>query len=249
MPVRPGPRTIAAEVRNALRAAADSKVAAQGQTYFKEAVVLMGVRALEMRRIARETYQQVKPHWTLKEALALCNNVLPDPRLEVKGVAVLVCERFGKEFEPRLLPTVRDWIERGDCDSWAIIDALCSSILGPLLGRFPDLIEETTTWTASPNRWLRRAAAVSLTKMARRGQMLDRVYRVAERLLDDRDNLVCKANGWLLRDAGHTDPVRLEAFLRKHGPRLSGTTLRYAIEHFPKEKRVVLLSDTRQPRT
>src|SRR5262245_38183969 len=119
MPVRPSPRTIAAEIHDALRAAADPKAAAQGQTYFKEAVTLMGVRAQEMRRIARETYQQVKPHWTLKEALALCEILLPNPRLEVKGVAIVVCERFGREFDPRLLPTVQDWIDRGACDSWA----------------------------------------------------------------------------------------------------------------------------------
>src|SRR5262249_55277615 len=136
MAVRPSPRTIAGEIRNALRAAADPKAAAQGQTYFKEAVTLMGVRAPDMRRIARATVQQVKPPWTLKEALGLCEILLPDPRLEVKGVAVLVCERFGKEFEPGLLPTVREWIDRGDCDSWAIIDALCSSVIGPLLTRF-----------------------------------------------------------------------------------------------------------------
>jgi 3-methyladenine DNA glycosylase AlkD len=71
------------------------------------------------------------------------------------------------------------------------------------------------------------------------------VYLVAERLLDDRDDLVCKATGWLLRDAGRTDRARLEVFLRQQGPRLSRTTIRYAIEHFSPEIRAVLLRDTR----
>jgi hypothetical protein len=53
--------------------------------------------------------------------------------------------------------------------------------------------------------------ALSLTKPARRGQMVNQVYQVAERLLDDCDDLVCKANGWLPRDACRTDCLRLEA--------------------------------------
>lgn len=60
------------------------------------------------------------------------------------------------------------------------------------------------------------------------------------------DDLIHKANGWLLREAGKTDPGRLERFLLAHGPAIPRTTLRYAIERFPEPKRKALLRDTRQ---
>src|SRR5262249_11002291 len=119
---KPPPQQIAKDTLAALRGTADGKLAATAQTFFKEPVTLRGVRAADMRRIARETYLRVKPHWSLADAVALCEIMLRDPRLEMKGVAVLVCERFGDEFDASLLAVIQKWIERGDCASWAIID-------------------------------------------------------------------------------------------------------------------------------
>lgn len=55
-----------------------------------------------------------------------------------------------------------------------------------------------------------------------------------------------KATGWLLREAARTDPGRLEAFLIRHGPAISRTALRYAIEHFPKAKRLEIMEKTKR---
>lgn len=81
--------------------------------------------------------------------------------------------------------------------------------------------------------------------LARRGKHLDAVYRIAERLFAVDDDLIQKATGWLLREAGKTDIERLERFLLGHGPAISRTTLRYAIERFPPGKRKLLLNETR----
>ena len=61
----------------------------------------------------------------------------------------------------------------------------------------------------------------------------------------DREDLVQKAVGWMLREAGRTDPARLERFLRANGSRTPRTTLRYAIERFPEATRLALLEATR----
>ena len=92
---------------------------------------------------------------------------------------------------------------------------------------------------------MRRASAVSFIKLARRGQRLDDVYAVSRRLFPADDDLIEKANGWLLREAGKTDMPRLEAFLIRHGPKIPRTTVRYAIERFPEEKRKRILEKTR----
>jgi 3-methyladenine DNA glycosylase AlkD len=92
---------------------------------------------------------------------------------------------------------------------------------------------------------LRRGAAVAFVPLARRGRELDAAYEVASRLFDDGEDLIHKATGWLLREAGTTDPRRLERFLRAEGPRIPRTALRYAIERFPPPKRKRLLAATR----
>jgi len=242
---KPTPRAVAAELLEALQRSASPGAAQQGQTYFKEPVQLLGVSVPQMRRLAREVHVRVKAQWTLKDALALCQLMLPDPRLEVKGVALLVCERFHSSFDASLVPTVQKWIERGWCDSWAVIDTVCAGVLGPLLLRCPELADATQPWTKSRNLWLRRAAAVALTKPARQGELLDAAYAVAERLMRDEEDLVQKATGWLLREAGRTDMERLAAFLRRHGPRCARTTVRYAIERFPPDVRRRLLVETK----
>jgi 3-methyladenine DNA glycosylase AlkD len=93
--------------------------------------------------------------------------------------------------------------------------------------------------------WVRRAAAVSLTPLARRGENLDTAYSVATALLDSREDLMHKAVGWLLRECGKTDERKLEAFLLQKGPGVPRTALRYAIERFPPARRRRILEETR----
>jgi 3-methyladenine DNA glycosylase AlkD len=246
MPAKPTPRTIASEIKRGLRRIADQQVAERGRAFFKEPVRLMGVRAADMHRIAREVYVRVRSHWQLEQAVSLCDLLLPDGRFEVRAVAILLCERFSQSFRKSLFVKAQQWIEAGYCDSWGMVATICPCVLGPLIARYPELSARTRRWTRSANRWLRRAAAVSFVKLARRGKHLDEAYDIAGRLLADPDDLVRKATGWLLREAGRTDHTLLEAFVREHGRKCSRTTLRYAIEHFPEPSRKQILHETRK---
>ena len=93
--------------------------------------------------------------------------------------------------------------------------------------------------------WLRRAAMVALVKPARRGLALEKVHAYAAPLLNDPEDLVQKAVGWLLREAGKTDMERLRQYLEKYGRNCARTTLRYAIERFPEITRRQILESTR----
>jgi 3-methyladenine DNA glycosylase AlkD len=119
-------------------------------------------------------------------------------------------------------------------------------VLAPLVEGHPEILPEVVAFTGSPNMWLRRGAAVTFVPLARHGKHLDTAYHVASRLFGDREDLMHKAVGWLLREAGKTDMPRLERFLRAEGPGMPRTTVRYAIERFPTPKRNRLLEATRR---
>ena len=124
-------------------------------------------------------------------------------------------------------------------------DALGTFVIALYLRQFPETLPQLKSWTRAKNLWLRRAAAVSLVPLARKGERLDETYAIAERLFNYPEDLIHKATGWVLREAGKTDQVRLRNFLLQHGAQIPRTALRYAIERFPEAERKRLLSLTR----
>lgn len=123
----------------------------------------------------------------------------------------------------------------------------CGTVIGPLLLAHPELVGEVAGRVVHRNLWVRRAAAVSLVRLASRGLALDEAYDVATALRPDGHDLIQKTAGWLLREAGRTDRARLARYLRDAGAALPRTTLRSAIEHFPPDERRALLTGTRAP--
>lgn len=242
------PEDVAKKAISQIKSKANPEKAVQAQRYFKEQISSYGLTSDEVRKIARDLSHEVRRSWTLRQAVELCEILLPNKYLEAKGVATLIFLDFRKEFDPSIFSTVKKWLARDYCDNWASVDVLCPDALGPLLEQYPGLKTKIKTWTASPNRWVKRASAVSFIKLARRGKSLDAAYAVAKRLFPVEDDLIEKANGWLLREAGKTDLPRLEKFLLSYGGRLPRTTLRYAIERFPEAKRKTLLLKTKVPR-
>lgn len=245
----PSPKALAAESRARLAAAADPGVAARSRSYFKEgdAVAFYGLKTPDLRRIERELSGQVGGLWTLRDALAYCDRMLAAPQLEAKGLGLLLLARYERSFTPGLLRTAKSWLARGRCANWATTDVLSLSIIAPILRGGPRHAATVAGWTRSRSLWVRRAAAVALVPMARRGQALETAYGVAAGLRGDEQDLVHKATGWLLREAGKTDPARLERFLLAQGRRLPRTALRYAIERFPAVRRRRLLALTGSP--
>jgi 3-methyladenine DNA glycosylase AlkD len=117
--------------------------------------------------------------------------------------------------------------------NWASCDTLCNHTIGALVERYPVFLENLKTWTASENRWMRRASAVSLIIQARKGLFLNDVFDLAERLLTDADDLVQKGYGWLLKAASEAHQDAVFQFVMAHKAFMPRTALRYAIEKMP----------------
>jgi 3-methyladenine DNA glycosylase AlkD len=88
----------------------------------------------------------------------------------------------------------------------------------------------------SENTWERRTAIVSTGYFIRKGDVAD-TFKVAETLLDDDQDLIHKATGWMLREAGKVDRQKLLSFLDRYAASMPRVTLRYAIEHLDQEQR------------
>jgi 3-methyladenine DNA glycosylase AlkD len=140
------------------------------------------------------------------------------------------------------------WDKVDYLNNWAAVDTLCPDVVGSLLLKYPELQASIISWPKSSNRWLRRAAAVSFIRMAREGKMLDAAYKISALLFKDDEDIVQKASGWLLKEAGKSDSRRLRDFLLEHGPKIPRTTLRCAIEKFSADERKEILAKTRKRR-
>lgn len=247
----PNPKRLAAIALERLEALADPKRAAGARAYFKkwEPVVLFGVAAPDVRAFARELGAQVRGAWKVDDAIEFADLCVHRPEMEMKGVGFLVLTRYKRTFPRELFSTAKGWLAANLCANWALVDALSPTVLTPLLQRYPGLFAALGAWTRSRNLWVRRASLVSLIPLARTGARLDEAYAAVQQVAGDTEDLMHKAAGWLLREAGKKDLARLERFLLKQGPTLSRTTVRYAIERFPRGRRLLLLRATKARET
>jgi len=166
---------------------------------------------------------------------------MPDRYLEVKSVGIEVVARYRRDFSPPLLARWKRWLSADHSANWATTDAICGTLIGPLLAQHPKLIPDMRGWSKHRNMWVRRASIVGLLYPMRRSHALDLVYEIAERLHPDEHDLIHKAVGWALREAGKVDAKRLDRYLRAHVGNIPRTTFRYAIERFPAANRRRLL--------
>jgi 3-methyladenine DNA glycosylase AlkD len=119
-------------------------------------------------------------------------------------------------------------------NNWDLVDVSAEHIVGAhLWTRDRSALDALA---ASELLWERRIAVLATFHFIRRGAFAD-TLRIAERLAGDREDLMHKAVGWMLREVGKRDLAAEEAFLKKHARTLPRTLLRYAIERFPEELR------------
>ena len=119
-------------------------------------------------------------------------------------------------------------------DNWDLVDVSCKPIVGGHLqhrDRAP-----LYTMARSDLLWERRTAIVASQWFLRAGETED-LFALAGLLLADTHDLMHKATGWSLREAGKIDPDALRRFLATYGSTMARTTLRYAIERFPPDER------------
>jgi len=223
--------SIIKKIREELKAGLDEKVKIATQRFFKEEIKVYGLKSAAVTKIANTYFSQIK-NLDKKEIFSLCEELYSSGYLEEAGIAATwsykICDRFSagdfKIFER--------WIKKY-IDNWAKCDVLCGGTVGTFIEQNPSFISNLKKWTKSKNRWLKRAAAVSLIVPAKNGKFLNDVFEIAESLLVDKDDMVQKGYGWMLKETSRKHQIEIFNFVMKNKAVMPRTALRYAIEKMP----------------
>ena len=119
-------------------------------------------------------------------------------------------------------------------NSWALVDASTYFILGPWLEKRDRSV--LIALAQSESLWERRIAMVATLHFIRKNDFAT-TLQLAEHLLNDPEDLMHKAVGWMLKEVAKRSPDTARSFLETHAASMSRTMLRYAIEKFPPEER------------
>lgn len=226
---------IISDIRRELTALADPAVKQQSQRFFKEAVKVHGLKAAPVRKISKRYFAQIK-NLPKNEIFALCEHLWQSGYNEEAVMACLWADQINQDYAAEDIAVFERWLELY-VSNWAACDMLCNHPVGTLVSMYPTQMEILQNWTASPNRWKRRAAAVSLIIPARNGLFLEDVFKIADSLLTDNDDLVQKGYGWMLKAASESCMQAVFEFVLARKNNMPRTALRYAIEKMPPQMR------------
>ncbi len=237
-------RDVLTKVRQELQEGIDEKTRDGAARFFKEEVKFYGVKSSLVRRIATKYFREIKAR-DKEEIFALCEDLLRSDYGEEAFIAFEWAYSLRRQYEPSDFFLFQGWLEKY-VNNWAKCDTLCNHTLGSFIEMYPQFMENLLAWARSDNRWLRRAAAVTLILPARRGDLLPEVFQIADILLVDRDDMVQKGYGWLLKEASRVHQDQVFRYVMKNKAIMPRTSLRYAIEKMPAELRQKAME--REPR-
>lgn len=221
------------EIRLELEAKASEKLRESTQRFFKDQVKVYGLDSSSAKAMAKAHLPQVKA-LPKAEVFALCEELWRGGTLEEIGISCTWSEAIHKKYDKTDFKIFESWISL-HVSNWAACDTFCNHTVGTLLEMYPEYLGELKRWAVSPNLWMRRASAVSLIVPAKRGLFLDTVFELADLLLEDREDMVQKGYGWLLKVASQAHEQEVFQYVMAHKNRMPRTALRYAIEKMPKE--------------
>jgi len=228
-------KQIILKLKKELTKHADEEYKQGAENFFKEPVKFIGATLPTQRKIARDFFKHVK-HLNKKQLLALAEQMLKTGYFDLGTIAFEWVNRHRKDFAESDFKIFESWMKKY-INNWAWCDDFCNHTLGYFIVEYPEFIKNLKKWTRSPNRWLRRGAAVTFVLPARKGQFLKPILEIAAILLQDKDDLVQKGYGWMLKETSKKHTEKIFNFVMKNKNKMPRTALRYAIERYPQAKR------------
>jgi len=226
---------VIAAIRKELSENADPDIARSSQRFFREEIRCYGMKTAAVEKIAKKYWKEVRSR-EKTEIFSLCEELYRSGYLEETFIVSTWAHLLSDRFEPEDLAVFERWIDTW-ITNWASCDGFCNHAVGDFMMKYPDRVEDLKRWARSPNRWMRRAACVSLIVPAKRGEFLPVVFELADLVLTDPDDMVQKGYGWLLKEASRKHQEEVFEYVVRNKTVMPRTALRYAIELMPKEMR------------
>lgn len=222
-------------VRKQLSENADEKIKEGGKRYFKEEIQLYGVKTATVTQIGNQAFKQIK-EMPKSEIFALCEELWKSGMMEESFIACNWAYAIRKQSVPEDFAIFEKWV-KNYISNWASCDSFCNHSVGAFLERYPSFAENLKEWSHSDNRWVRRASAVSFIIPARKGLFKEEIFEIADILLLDRDDMVQKGYGWMLKSLADAYEEEVFSYILDHRSNMPRTALRYAIEKMPDDKK------------
>lgn len=224
-----------------LRLQAAARPTAEGQAIFFKTGAgdyaahdrFMGVTVPQLRSIAKSFY-----HLTLEQVEQLLYSSFNEERLLA---LIILTKQFSHPDEQERVYQFY-MRHKHQVNNWNLVDASAHLIVGAYLyDKQKNILKELAK---SESLWDRRIAIVSTWYFIKQGD-LEWAFKIAKILMKDKEDLIHKATGWMLREAGKKDLQSLKLFLNEYAGIMPRTMLRYAIEKFdePQRKRYMKWND------
>ncbi|MBC8206039.1 MAG: DNA alkylation repair protein [Kiritimatiellales bacterium] len=240
--------TTAQKIESRLKKLGDEATAAQSMRFFKtgpgqygEGDLLIGIRAPVLRSLSKELIDT-----PLEDAVELLQSPIHEVRMLALFILVLQAKRGHARSATALqagdasLPLYRAYLANtARINNWDLVDVSAAQIVGAHL--FKKDRKPLTRLAKSNSLWERRIAIISTFHFIRQNEF-DDTLAIADLLLNDPEDLMHKAVGWMLREVGKRDLAAEENFLIPRYKRMPRTMLRYAIERFPEPLRRAYLN-------
>jgi len=197
-----------------------------GKGEYGEGDIFLGIKVPVQRRIAK------KYNLSINEIQKLLDSKIHEYRLVALFILI---DKYNKASNIDKDKIFNFYLKNTkNINNWDLVDLSSHEILGNYL---IDKSRSTLYKLAnSKNLWEKRISLISTFEFIRNNDFKD-TLKISEILLNDEHDLIHKAVGWALREVGKRDIKKEENFLKKHYKNMSRTTLRYAIERFPEDKR------------
>lgn len=226
-------KNIINEIRNQLKVNSSEEIRLSGQRFFKEEIKSYGLKSADVIKTGKTYFKQIED-LPKNDVLNLCEELWKSGYMEESFIACNWSYYIHKKYEPNDFKVFEKWVN-AYVNNWASCDTLCNHTVGEFLEMYPDYIDELKRWAKSSNRWMKRAAAVSLIIPAREGLFLNDIFDIANILLMDNDDLVQKGYGWMLKAASQSNQKAVFDYVLSTKHIMPRTALRYAIEKMPRD--------------
>lgn len=201
-----------------------------GPGEYGEGDVFAGIKVPDLRKLAKK-YNNLQ----LIEIKSLIKSTIHEERLIALFILI---EQYKKTTNQK---AIYDFYISNirHVNNWDLVDLSAPHIVGHyLFDKNRDILQE---WSLNKNLWLRRIAIIATFYFIRKNDFND-TLKITFNLLHDKEDLIHKAAGWMLREIGKRDLEIEEKFLLQHYKKMPRTMLRYAIERFPEAKRKTYLA-------